>query len=184
MVSSTLVLLLLCVNVGKALASCNSGKTTCVTEDLLHMIMRAAPAIKDSNSQTDLKRRPTFFASLKPSQTLASIKDIVKFNDVKINIGGGYDSSTGIFTAPRSGIYIISCTIMASGSSEVQFQLNKNDQLYTNGYATKSGYAAQTINSLVDLRKGDKMYIKHRTGASQPVYGEHFSTFSGYLLSE
>lgn len=73
---------------------------------------------------------------------------------------------------------------MASGSSEVQFQLNKNDQLYTNGYATKSSYAAQTINSLVDLRKGDKMYIKHRTGASQTVYGEHFSTFAGYLLSE
>ncbi|XP_063431193.1 complement C1q-like protein 3 [Mytilus trossulus] len=148
------------------------------------MIIRVVPTINDSYSKTDLKRRPTFFASLKPSQPLASIKDIVKFNDAKINIGGGYDSRTGIFTAPWSGIYIISSTIMALRGGDVHFQLNKNDQLYTGGYATKSYYGAQTINSLVDLRKGDKMYIKHRIGASQTVYGEHFSTFSGYLLSE
>ncbi|CAC5394170.1 C1QL [Mytilus coruscus] len=180
----TLVLLILCTNVGKALASCYPGKTTCVTEDLLHMIMRAASTIKDSNSKTDLKRRPTFFASLKTYQTLSNIKDIVKFDDAKINVGGGYDSTTGIFTAPRNGIYIFSCTIMANGGGNVQFQLNKNDLLYTNGYAAKSDYGTQTVNSLVKLKTGDKVYIKHRTGTSQTVYGNHFSTFSGYLLSE
>ncbi|XP_076102678.1 complement C1q-like protein 3 [Mytilus galloprovincialis] len=184
MFSTTLVLLLLFVNVGKALTSCNPGKTTCVTEDLLHMIMRAVPTFKDSNSKADLERRPTFFASLKTSQTLSSIRDIVKFDDAKINIGGGYDSTTGIFTAPRNGIYIFSCAIMANGGGEVQFQLNKNDQLYTGGYAAKSGYGAQTVNSLVELRTGDKVYIKHRTGLSQNVLGSHYSTFSGYLLSK
>ncbi|XP_052099181.1 complement C1q-like protein 3 isoform X2 [Mytilus californianus] len=179
MVSTTLVLLLLCANLGKALASCNPGKTTCVTEDLLHMIMRAGPTLKD-----DLERRPTFFASLKTSQTLSNIRDIVKFDDAKINIGGGYDSTTGIFTAPRNGIYIFSCAIMANGGGEVHFQLNKNDQLYTAGYATKSNYGAQTVNSLVELRTGDKVYVKHRNGSSQNVLGSHFSTFSGYLLSK
>ncbi|XP_052099185.1 complement C1q-like protein 3 isoform X3 [Mytilus californianus] len=179
MVSSTLVLLLLCANVGKALESCNPGKTTCVTEDLLHMIMRAGPTLKD-----DLERRPTFFASLKTSQTLSNIKDIVKFDDAKINIGGGYDSRTGIFTAPRNGIYIFSCTIMATGNNDVQFQLNKNDQLYTGGYAAKSNYGAQTVNSLVELKTGDKVYVKHRTGKAENVHGYHFSTFSGYLLSK
>ncbi|CAC5359537.1 C1QL [Mytilus coruscus] len=179
MVSTTLVLLLLCANLGKALASCNPGKTTCVTEDLLHMIMRAGPTLKD-----DLERRPTFFSSLKTSQTLSNIKDIVKFDDAKINIGGGYDSTTGIYTAPRNGIYIFSCTIMATGGGEVHFQLNKNDQLYTGGYAAKSNHGSQTVNSLIELRTGDKVYIKHRTSLSQIVHGSHYSTFSGYLLSK
>ncbi|CAC5374829.1 unnamed protein product [Mytilus coruscus] len=156
MVSTTLVLLLLCANLGKALASCNP----------------------------DLERRPTFFASLKTSQTLSNVRDIVKFDEVKINIGRGYDSMTGIFTSPRNGIYIFSCTIMVNGGGGVQFQLNKNDQLYTNGYAANSNYGAQTVNSLVELRTGDKVYIKHSAGTSQNVYGHYFSTFSGYLLSK
>ncbi|CAC5394177.1 unnamed protein product [Mytilus coruscus] len=185
MVSSTIVLLLLCAKVGKALATCNPGKTTCVTEDLLHMITRAVPTINDSNSKTDLERRPTFFASLKASQqTLYDIKDIVKFDDAKINIGGGYDSTTGIFTAPRNGIYIFSCTIVAVGGGDVQFQLNKNDQFYTGGYATKTNYGGQTVYSIVEVMTGDKVYIKHRTGSLQKVSGNHHSTFSGYLLSK
>ncbi|VDI29729.1 Hypothetical predicted protein [Mytilus galloprovincialis] len=185
MVLTSLVLLLLCINVGKALASCNPGTTTCMTEDILHMIMRAVPTLKDSSSKTDLKRRPTFFASLKASQqNLSDIKDIVKFDDAKINIGGGYDSSTGIFTAPRNGIYIFSCTIVSSGGSDVQFQINKNDQFYTGGYAARTNYGGQTVYSIIELKTGDQVYVKHRTGTVQKVSGNHHSTFSGYLLSK
>ncbi|CAC5391756.1 unnamed protein product [Mytilus coruscus] len=179
MIATTLVLVLLCAYCGKAASSCNPGKTTCVTEDVLHMIMRATPNLKN-----DLERRPTFFASLKTSQTLANIIDIVKFDDTKINIGGEYDSSTGIYTVKQNGIYIFSCTIMANGSGAVHFQLNKNNHFYTGGYAAKSTYGAQTVTSLIELRTGDKVYIKARTGGTEKVYGSHFSTFSGYLLSK
>ncbi|VDI29728.1 Hypothetical predicted protein [Mytilus galloprovincialis] len=156
MISTTLVLLL-CVNVGKALASC----------------------------YPDLERRPTFFASLKTSQqTLATIKDIVKFDDAKINIGGGYDSSTGIFTAPRNGIYVFTGVIMSNGNNAVHFQLNKNDQFYTSGFAVNSNYGAQTVNSLAELKTGDKVYIKHRSSTSENVRGSHSSNCSGCLFSK
>ncbi|CAC5359536.1 C1QL [Mytilus coruscus] len=154
MVSMTIVLFLLCVNGG--------------TSYYYHHY---------------LGRRPTFFASLSTSQTLSSINDIVKFEDVRVNIYSGYDSKTGIFTAPRSGVYLFYCTIMANGDSEVQFQLNKNYQYYTGGYAAKSNYGAQTVNSIMQLRTGDRVYIKHRTAKSQNVLGHGYSTFSGYLLS-
>ncbi|CAC5423922.1 C1QL [Mytilus coruscus] len=132
----------------------------------------------------NLKRRPTFFESLKTSQTLSNIKDIVKFDDAKINIGGGYDSTTGIFTVPWNGIYIFSCTIMGNAGGAVHFQLNKNDQLYTAGFVAKSNYGAQTVNSFAEFRTGDKVYVKHRSSASESVRESHFSTFSGYLLSK
>ncbi|CAG2217779.1 C1QL [Mytilus edulis] len=179
MISTTLVLVLLCAYCGKVATSCNPGKTTCVTEDLLHMIMRGTPNLKD-----DLERRPTFFASLKTSQTLSNIKDIVKFDDAKINVRGGYDSRTGIFTTKQNGIYIFSSTIMANGGGAVHFQLNKNNQFYTGGYAAKSTYGAHTVTSFIELRTGDKVYIKARSGGTDKVFGDHYSTFSGYLLSK
>jgi hypothetical protein len=37
--------------------------------------------------------------------TLTGIKDVVKFEDVRVNRGEGYNTSTGVFTAPRKGLY-------------------------------------------------------------------------------
>jgi hypothetical protein len=45
--------------------------------------------------------QPAFFASLaKHPYTLTGINDVVKFDDVRINRGQGYNPSTGVFTAP------------------------------------------------------------------------------------
>lgn len=132
----------------------------------------------------DIKERPVFFASLRQHTTLRGINDVLKFDDVKLNVGGGYDRNTGVFTAPRNGVYVISCLILANKSSSVHFQLSKNNSLYTGGYANSSSYGSNTLYSFLKLKRGDRVYIKHRNKATEHVYGNHFSTFSGYLLSE
>ena len=109
---------------------------------------------------------------------------MLKFDDVKLNVGGGYDRNAGVFTAPRNGVYVISCLILANKSSSVHFQLSKNNSLYTGGYANSSSYGSNTLYSFLKLKRGDRVYIKHRNKATEHVYGNHFSTFSGYLLSE
>lgn len=132
----------------------------------------------------DINERPVFFASLTKDTTLSGVNDVVKFDDVKINVGRGYDRNTGVFTAPRNGVYVISCLILGRKSSEVHFQLNKNNDLYTGGYVSNINYGSNTLNSFLNLKKGDRVYIKHRINAVQNINGHHFSTFSGYLLSE
>ena len=106
---------------------------------------------------------------------------MVKFEDVKVNRGQGYNPSTGIFKAPRKGLYHISCLILGNNAHVVHYQLNKNDALYTKGYSTKT---SSTISSLVEMKKGDRVFIKHRTSSSEQITGSHFSTFSGYFLQE
>ena len=110
---------------------------------------------------------------------------MVKFEDVKINRGQGYDPSTGAFTAPRKGLYHVSCLILGYNRHAVHYQLNKNDALYTGGYSTKGVYTSSTISSLVEMKKGDRVFIKHRyTSSSEQIFGNHHSTFSGYFLQE
>jgi hypothetical protein len=115
--------------------------------------------------------------------TLTGINDVVKFDDVRINRGKGYNPSTGVFTAPRKGLYHIACLILGNNSG-VHYQLNKNDALYTKGYSAKGAYMSSTISILVEMQKGDRVFIKHRASGSEQIYGNRHSTFSGYFLQE
>ena len=135
---------------------------------------------------SDTRIKPVFVAALKKHPfILKGIDDVVKFDDVKVNRGQGYDPSTGVFTAPRKGLYHFSCVIMAHGNQEVQYQLNKNDARYLLGYSNKSGSATSTISDVVEMKKGDRVFIKHRwTSNSQEISGLNHSTFSGYFMQE
>lgn len=131
----------------------------------------------------DHKQKPVFFATLKTHPfTLNGVNDVVKFEDVRINRGGGYNPNDGVFTAPRRGIYQISCMLLGEKSNLVKFSMMKNDSAYTFGHV--GSYDSQTLSSVLELKKGDRVYIKHRVNGVQKIVGASFSTFSGHFLQE
>ena len=109
---------------------------------------------------------------------------MVKFEDVRVNRGQGYNPSTGVFTAPRKGLYHVACRILGMTGRAVHYQLNKNNAFYTKGYLTKGVYASSTISALVEMKKGDRVFIKHMNSGSEQIHGAHYSTFSAYFLQE
>jgi hypothetical protein len=121
---------------------------------------------------------------VKHPYTLTGPYAVVKFEDVRVNRGQGYNPLTGIFTAPRKGLYHISCLILGNNGHVVHYQLSKNNAVYTNGYSTMGAYTSSTISSLVEMKKGDRVFIKHRTSFTEQIHGAHYSTFSGYFLQE
>jgi hypothetical protein len=121
---------------------------------------------------------------VKHPYTLTGVNAVVKFEDVRVNRGQGYDPSTGVFTAPRKGLYYVSCRILGMTGRAVHYQLNKNNAFYTKGYLTKGVYTSSTISSLVEMKKGDRVFIKHTISASEQIHGAHHTTFSGYFLQE
>ncbi len=64
-------------------------------------------------SVSDGRLQPAFFAALvKNPYTLTGVNAVVKFEDVRVNRGQGYNPSTGVFTAPRKGLYHVSSLIL------------------------------------------------------------------------
>ena len=135
--------------------------------------------------------RPAFFAipsknplEVPPLNLLGDNAYIVKFDDVKINRGDAYNPSTGIFTAPRKGLYQFSCMILGQKNQTFHFQLNKNDDLYVYGRLSEADYGTQIISALMELKEGDRVYIFHRYIRLEIVHGKEYSTFSGYYIHE
>jgi hypothetical protein len=73
------------------------------------------------------KERPAFTATLTGRPIISGMKAILKFDNVILNREGGYDPKTGIFTAPRTGLYQISVTIMSDYGKQLALFIAKND---------------------------------------------------------
>ncbi|XP_052066785.1 complement C1q-like protein 3 [Mytilus californianus] len=129
-----------------------------------------------------LKDRPAFFAFVKAS-VLFTGNDILKFKDVRTNIGNHYNPTTGRFTAPKQGLYEISCLLYGVGPSRVTFQIHKNNALFAYGFTPGRQYNSNTISLLMELKTGDEVYVKHRfPQRRETVQGRQHSYFSGRLL--
>lgn len=123
-----------------------------------------------------------FFAFLKNTITFTG-SNVLKFDEVTTNLGNNYNPSTGEFIAPRKGIYQFSCIILASGGNSVHYQLNRNNEVFTNGYTSKTSHAnSSSHNWIIELKKGDRAFIRHRGSSSETVAGSRHTYFNGYLL--
>ncbi|XP_063431275.1 complement C1q-like protein 4 [Mytilus trossulus] len=153
------------------------GKTISITEDLFHTLMKKLSSsskceCKDSNTRT------AFTAILK-TNIRVNVNYVFKFDEVKVNQGNNYNLYTGEFTAPRDGLYYFSCTIQVNRAGNKYFYLMKNSSIYLRGYIVNTNYGSQTKSVIMDLDKGDHVYVK--SGSKYNVQ-KQYSYFSGYLL--
>ena len=130
------------------------------------------------------KERPAFTASLVGQVTLSGMKTILKFDHVILNREGGYDPKIGIFTAPRTGLYQISVTIMSNAGKASDVYIAKNDLVLLRLYGAAIHGSTETANPVLELKSGDKVSVRSNSSGSKRVFGGKFSSFSGYYISE
>ncbi|VDI63872.1 Hypothetical predicted protein, partial [Mytilus galloprovincialis] len=151
-----------------------------LSEDLLDLLCKSR---KQNTEIEGLTRttRPAFTASLTNKKTLAA-KEIIKFDKVWLNTGDIYDPSTGIFTVPINGLYLVSSSMMSDSGKHLHCHLWRNDQSNVGVFGT--GYSQGSLNTVMDLKKGEHLTIHLHNGAVENAYGFHWLMFSAYLISE
>ena len=109
------------------------------------------------------------------------------FPHIITNVGGGYNENTGVFTAPRDGVYVFFCKITGRDISDnmyFEFILNGSPKTRHFVFGNPDHPYRTSSNSIVlQLTHGDRVWINMYNG------DRHFSsgaggdqTFSGYLL--
>ena len=110
------------------------------------------------------------------SAVTAGSDGIVVYSTKEFDTHSAYNNSTGIFTAPLSGIYYINARLAISATyaagNASRLHIYKNGVLYTEHYQSSIYVGATTeyvqINTTVNLLKGDTLAAYARSSGAGP----------------
>ncbi|XP_063058410.1 uncharacterized protein LOC134451913 [Engraulis encrasicolus] len=142
------------------------------------------------NLEKEIKAAPkvAFSASLGNSGYITSgTKDLnVVFSEVITNVGQAYNSVSGFFTAPVSGVYYFRFTVSDILPTQyMHIQMHKNGQglMYLAEYNNDSQRSYLSSGLTLQLEKGDAVNLVLPAGNRlHDSKGSNHNTFSGFLL--
>ncbi|XP_063396174.1 uncharacterized protein LOC134680593 [Mytilus trossulus] len=129
--------------------------------------------------------RPAFSATFTNERAIPLTHgEILKFDNVHLNIGEGYDPATGYFFVPKAGIYFVSCTIRSIENKHIHAYLWKNTDRLLLAYGRN--WNTGSFGFPIDLQKGDLLFVRHDDGPyiiNEEVHGGSTSVFAATFIS-
>ena len=126
------------------------------------------------------------------------------FDKEYLNLGGGMNLASGVFKAPKAGIYTFSFRGEATGvgtdyTGYGRVHLTRNGVVIASGhsdiYDARNGYLTLSVHGTLKLNKGDTITIRHEEGTIYSssnseiqfmgsIYGKKISSFPNFKRLE
>lgn len=152
-------------------------RETVLRTDITKATERLEKAILDQE-----QRAVGFTARLMAKKNSYAKSERIVFDTVYYNYGSGYSSSTGIFTAPKSGTYLFSFNVEAKGSGSVHAILMVNSHLRASAIV-KSGPDMTGGNSaVVYVSTGARVWVETSDLQTSYYLWPYRSQFTGVLI--
>ncbi|KAL3853096.1 hypothetical protein ACJMK2_016674 [Sinanodonta woodiana] len=129
---------------------------------------------------TSLSTGIAFTATLS-RETTHIYEQTVIFDNVKLNEGNCYDSSTGRFCAPFRGLYMFSVTILKILSTHVNVLIMKDDVEIGRVFSGVTQSDSGSVTVVTVMEKGQVTYVKEMTHSPQTMHGDNWAHFTGLL---
>ena len=135
----------------------------------------------------DVKSSPVYF-HVQRNSTYSITGTKIPFQIERLNVGGGMNITSGIFTAPKSGIYFFSFSGLkdfpASAGMHVTLYLNSIPITRAVGEVS-NGYFTATLSSTLGLKSGDQISLLLEWGQlhDNTLYPS-YTNFNGIMLQE
>ena len=131
---------------------------------------------------TDPKQNVGFTAGVTLDSTTWNSGTLI-FNSVIVNVGNGYNPSTGVFTSPVAGTYVFYVTTVEYSTQGlyVDIVLNSVSKVRMIGHGS-AGFQTGTNMVVLNLNKGDSVWVRHAYGRGYYSESTPETTFSGFLI--
>lgn len=104
------------------------------------------------------------------------------YDKMRTNFENGYNTHTGIFTAPRAGLYSFTWVTRVACNNAYTSELRVNNEVVGSTYAY-CGYNTVTGNVVVKVNKGDSVFVRTLSGKGNIKSNQNGrSSFSGFLI--
>ena len=147
--------------------------------------------VLDSGGRLLIQNQVAFQAK-GPVNAAAPGTNPVIFSKVDLNIGNGYSTTTGRFTAPVAGTYFVTWSFLTANANDTyRFYLRKNGNqigdlhLRMDTTATGSEFSTNAHrNWIISLNVGDYLTISFNSDGNSfyNSSGDEYSSFAGYLI--
>ncbi|XP_071103652.1 complement C1q-like protein 2 [Haliotis cracherodii] len=118
------------------------------------------------------------------SDTSLTQNEVLKFDAVKLNIGGAYNQQSGIFTAPVTGTYLFWAHVMVNEDTYMSVFIRGQSKVLATGYCVNKHSVASTTTAAL-LNKGDQVWVTKDAGtAATAIRGNGYSNYGGTLLKQ
>lgn len=126
----------------------------------------------------DMRRGPFFMAS-RTTTAFATATSIIVFDNEVSDVGAGYDHTTGIFTAPCSGLYRFDASLRTTSAKTISASLRKNSA--AGGYALYSLTPLESVSTSIvaEMAATDTMEVYLISGSVEPDGSYINSYFAG-----
>jgi hypothetical protein len=119
-----------------------------------------------------------------PSPTSYSSESIVKWSNVNLNVGNGFDTSTGKFTAPVADYYFLTVTTRSSSSdsadSDIWGQTSGSSSATVCRIDSSTANDAAACSGVAHLAQGRQALVQT---INSNTYAQGIAnSFSGYLI--
>ncbi|XP_060559151.1 uncharacterized protein LOC132719401 [Ruditapes philippinarum] len=126
------------------------------------------------------ERKVAFSARMTKPDSYYGKNERLVFDSVIYSHGGGYSSSTGIFTAPKSGTYLFIYNIESTVAGRAAVVLMMNGKTKTEVVARGSENGGNS--GIGYVRKGEKVWIETLHFESKYYISHYRTTFNGILI--
>ncbi|KAK3095382.1 hypothetical protein FSP39_014062, partial [Pinctada imbricata] len=111
--------------------------------------------------------------------------ETIRFDEIALNNGLGYDFKTGVFTCPLSGEYFFAVSINTDKMRQIVTELVVNDHVMMRVHPAsrrlKSNQCSPGI--ITNLQIGEQVFVRTPIDQSDvKLYGTRKSTFMGFRI--
>lgn len=117
------------------------------------------------------------------SDTSPASNQIMIYTKVRQNDGNGYDSTTGIFTAPKAGLYLFMVQVYPYTKKTFEYKLVQGDTTLFSGRAYSYDWLSTSSTTFAHLNSGEKVCVRSVSSSSVDIlYSREYNAFSGVFI--